>query len=101
MPLRPPSSTTAGTRRPAPAWRFPGDRLLVEMPDNRSRVHGEKLARALDAHIDREFSERADALQVRLAVADYFRTRTISASAPRRPFLHQSPEDEGPRGDAP
>jgi hypothetical protein len=67
------------------------------MPENRFRVQGEKLARALDAHIEREFPERSDALHVRVAVADYFRMRTISAEAPRRPFPRQSPEDESTR----
>jgi hypothetical protein len=49
------------------------------MPDNKFRVQGDKLARALDEHIGREFTERSDALQVRLAVAEYFQTRTVSA----------------------
>ena len=71
------------------------------MPDNKFRVQGEKLARALDEHIGREFTERSEALQVRVAVADYFRTRTVSAERPRRPFPHQSPEDERPIGDPP
>jgi hypothetical protein len=71
------------------------------MPDNRLRVQGEKLARALDEHIDREFSERSEALQVRLAVADYFHTRTSTAKEPRRPFPFQSPDDERPIGDPP
>ena len=71
------------------------------MPDNRSRVQGEKLARALDEHIRREFPERSEALQVRLAVANYFQMRTSTAEAPRRPFPRQTPEDERPTGDPP
>jgi hypothetical protein len=71
------------------------------MPDNGLRVQGEKLARALDEHIRRQFSDRSEALQVRLAVADYFRMRTRTAEAPRRPFPQQSPDDERPIGDPP
>jgi hypothetical protein len=49
------------------------------MPDNTFRTYGEKLALALDQHIDREFRDRSEALQVRLAVADYFKVATVSA----------------------
>jgi hypothetical protein len=66
------------------------------MPDNTLRTHGEKLARALDQHIGREFPDRSEALQVRLAVAEHFKVRTISADAPRRPFPDQSPTGERP-----
>jgi len=71
------------------------------MPDNTFRAHGEKLARALDQHIVHEYRDRSEALQVRLAVADYFRVATIGADAPRRPFPHQSATDERPVGDPP
>jgi hypothetical protein len=49
------------------------------VPDNTFRELGEKLARSLDEHIGREFSESSQALEVRLAVAEYFRKATISA----------------------
>ena len=70
------------------------------MPDNTFRVVGEKLANALDQHIAREYPDRSEALQVRLAVADYFKLRTVTARNPRRPFPHQSPTDERPSGDS-
>ena len=66
------------------------------MPDNTFRTHGEKLARALDQHIAREYSDRSEALQVRLAVAEYFKGATVTAGAPRRPFPHPSPAEDVP-----
>jgi hypothetical protein len=61
------------------------------------RLHGEKLARALDQHIDREYPDRSDALLVRLAVADHFTAATVSARAPRRPFPHAAAGERSAR----
>ena len=69
---------------------------MPRMPDNTFRIRGEKLAQALDQNIDREFRDRSEALQVRAGGRRVFNAATISAEAPRRPFPHQSPNDERP-----
>lgn len=66
------------------------------MADNTFRVQGEKLAHALDDHIRRSYSDRSEALQVRRAVADYFRARIVSAREPRRPYPDRPPVDHRP-----
>jgi hypothetical protein len=66
------------------------------MPDNRFRVQGEKLARALDEFIAAEFPDRSQRLQVRRAVAEFFSRATVSAERPRRPLPDESPTGELP-----
>jgi hypothetical protein len=66
------------------------------VPDNRLRARGEKLARALDEFIVSEFPDRSERLEVRRAVADFFRTATVTAEHPRRPFPAERPAGDLP-----
>ena len=55
----------------------------------------------MDEHVGREYRDDSEALQVRLAIADYFATATASAITLRRPFPHQTAAAERPIDDAP